>query len=117
MTQRARVSERQHIVSCWRFQDVLLETYHYAPGPAGGTPKHCHEEYQFCLSLNFPGEYVYRRARHPVPVGSLSVIHPGEVHSTRDPIPRRGNWFRRSEPLDPSFQAPDRRHSSHIPFS
>lgn len=68
---------------------MLLESYRYAPGPAGELPKHSHEEYQLGLSLNFPGEYRYRGDSHAVPVGSLSVIHPGEIHSARDPQDRR----------------------------
>jgi AraC-like DNA-binding protein len=67
---------------------VIFEGYRYAPGPASRTPKHSHEEYQFCLSLDFPGEYRYGGEGHAVPVGSLSVIHPGEAHSSRDPYDR-----------------------------
>ena len=78
----------QHIVKAWSHGGVLLESYLYAPGPAAETPKHSHGEYQFCLSLNFPGEYHYKGESHTVPVGSLSVIHPGEVHLARDPRDR-----------------------------
>ena len=67
---------------------MTLELYRYAPGPASEGMKHSHEEYQFCLSLDFPGEYRYRGERYDVPVGSIGVIHPGEVHSTRDPFDR-----------------------------
>ena len=76
-------------VKGWSFgDDVVLESYRYAPGPACEDPKHSHERYQLCLSLDFPGEYRYRNDRHPVPVGSLSIVHPGEVHSSRDPFDR-----------------------------
>lgn len=78
----------EHQVRAWSFRDVLLEHYRYAPGPAAELPRHSHEEYQFCFSLDFPGEYHYRGSRHGVPVGSLSVIHPGETHSARDPFDR-----------------------------
>jgi hypothetical protein len=67
---------------------LLLEKYRYAPGPAEELPKHPHEAYQICLSLNFPGAYGYRGTNHAVPVGSLSVVNPGEVHSARDPQER-----------------------------
>jgi AraC-like DNA-binding protein len=77
-----------HQVKAWTFRDVLLESYRYAPGPAGILPGHVHEEYQFCLSLDFPGEYHYRGSSYRVPVGSLSMIHPGEMHSARDPEDR-----------------------------
>jgi hypothetical protein len=51
-------------------------------------PRHAHEDYQFCLSLDFPGEYRYRGSSCGVPLGSLSIIHPGEMHSARDPKDR-----------------------------
>ncbi|MBD2103519.1 AraC family transcriptional regulator [Leptolyngbya sp. FACHB-261] len=76
--------KKQHTIKVWSFQDVLLELYRYAPGPAESLPKHSHAEYQFCLSLDFPGEYYYRGTYYAVPVSSLSIIHPGEVHSARD---------------------------------
>jgi AraC-like DNA-binding protein len=72
------------MIKAWSFPDLLLELYHYAPGPAELLPKHCHEEYQFCLSIDFPGEYYYRGSYYFVPIGSLSIIHPSEVHSARD---------------------------------
>lgn len=79
----------QLAIKAWTFgDDVVLEAYRYAPGPAARDEAHSHEEYQFCLSLDFPGEYRYRGAAHAVPSGSLSVIHPGEVHSARDPRDR-----------------------------
>ncbi|MGI8742607.1 MAG: helix-turn-helix domain-containing protein [Bryobacteraceae bacterium] len=68
--------------------DVLLEHYECDPGPPVTGARHSHAEYQVCLSLNFPGEYWYRGMRHPVPVGSVTILHPGEVHSTRDPVAR-----------------------------
>jgi len=74
----------QHSIKAWSFSDILLELYRYAPGTAESLPKHFHEEYQFCLSLDFPGEYWYRGVNHSVPIGSLSVIHPDEIHSARD---------------------------------
>ncbi len=80
--------ETEHTVVAWSFRDTLLEWHEYPAGPAGALPPHVHEEYQFCLSLDTAGEYDYRRARHGVPVGSLSVIHPGEVHAARDPDDR-----------------------------
>jgi AraC-like DNA-binding protein len=82
--------EDRHNVKAWPFgEDVVLESYRYAPGPTAELLKHAHEEYQICLSLDFPGEYRFRGESHAVPVGSLSVIHPGEVHSARDPKDRR----------------------------
>jgi AraC-like DNA-binding protein/quercetin dioxygenase-like cupin family protein len=80
--------ETRYGVVAWLREGLLLEKYRYAPGPAEELPKHSHDEYQICLSLNFPGVYGYRGATHAVPVGSLSVVHPGEVHSARDPQER-----------------------------
>ena len=80
--------ETRYGVVAWLRGRLLLEKYRYAPGPAQELPKHSHGEYQLCLSLNFPGVYGYRGTSHAVPVGSLSVVHPGEVHSARDPEDR-----------------------------
>lgn len=74
----------QHIIKGWQFENILLEFYRYAPCPPEWLPNHCHEEYQFCLSLDCPGEYYYRGTHYWVPTGSLSVIHPGEMHTGRD---------------------------------
>ena len=72
----------------WTTEGVLYEAYRYGPGPAEELPRHAHAEYQLALSFGFPGEYEYRGARHPVPVGSLTVLHPGEAHTVRDPRDR-----------------------------
>jgi AraC-like DNA-binding protein len=92
----------QHIIKGWSFQNLLLEYYRYAPGPAEWLPPECHREYQFCLSLNCPGQYQYRSAHHWVPTGSLSIIHPGEVHSARDIDDRQADATFRMLYLDPS---------------
>lgn len=78
----------QHSIGGWWDEEVLLEHYRYAPGPAAELPKHVHEEYQLGFSVDFPGEYGYRGALHAVPVGSLTVIPAGEPHSARDPMDR-----------------------------
>jgi AraC-like DNA-binding protein len=68
---------------------ALLERYHYGPGPPGEVPVHVHAEYQWGLSVNFPGVYRYRGRSVSVAPGSLSVLHPGEPHLARDPHERR----------------------------
>jgi AraC-like DNA-binding protein len=94
----------QRSVRGWSFGDgVILESYRYAPGPASEDRKHSHDQYQFCLSLNFPGEYRYRGERYPVPVGSLSVIHPGEIHASRDPFDREESATYRVMYADPDL--------------
>lgn len=97
------IEAAQHIIKAWSFQDVLLEFYRYAPGSADSVPKHCHEEYQFCLSLDFPGEYFYRGASHAVPIGSLSVIHSGEMHSARDLSDRQTHATFRTMHVSPAL--------------
>ena len=110
----------KHTISAWTFQDVLLESYRYAPGPAESLPAHCHDEYQLGISINFPGEYTYRGARHPVPVGSVNVIHPGEMHSARDTEYRHVYAdFRKvyvAPALVQSAAAEVRRRKSDLPF-
>ncbi len=51
-----RKVENQHIVQVWSYGATIFESYRYAPGPASESIRHSHEEYQFCLSLDFPGE-------------------------------------------------------------
>jgi AraC-like DNA-binding protein len=63
-------------------EGILLERYHYPPGPAGATPKHSHEEYQLCLGFGPPTRYRYRGGWHLIPSGSLSILMPDEVHDT-----------------------------------
>lgn len=74
----------QHTIKGWSFEDILLEFYRYAPCPPEWLPEHCHDDYQLCLSLDCPGEYHYRGVHYWVPTNSLSVIHPGEMHTGRD---------------------------------
>jgi AraC-like DNA-binding protein len=71
-------------VHAWTLDDILVEQYAYTFGAVEPLPKHSHEDYQFGLSYNCQGEYHYRGAYHSIPVGSLSVIHSGEVHSPSD---------------------------------
>ncbi len=69
-----------NIVKAWTLQSTLLEFYRYTPQKPKKLPAHCHGEYQFCLSVNYPSEYDYRKSIHFVPVGSVSIVHPGEMH-------------------------------------
>ena len=71
----------QNIVKAWAFRSMLLELYRYKPEKPEKLPAHCHDEYQFCLSVDYPSESYYRKSVHFVPVGSLSIVHPGEMHS------------------------------------
>lgn len=71
-------------VEAWESDGILYEQYVYTLGSVEPLPKHSHEEYQFGLSFDCQGEYHYRGAYHSIPIGSLSVIHSGEVHSPSD---------------------------------
>lgn len=63
---------------------LLLERYSLAPNFSRSLPKHVHEDYQISLSLTDPCRHWYRGASHAAPVGFLSVLHHGEVHSAPD---------------------------------
>lgn len=71
-------------VHAWESDGILLERYAYTSGIVEPLPKHSHEEYQFGLSFNCQGKYHYRGAYSSIPIGSLSVIHSGEVHTPSD---------------------------------
>lgn len=71
-------------VQAWESEGLLLERYAYTSGALIPLPKHAHAEYQFGLSFDCQGEYAYQGARYPIPVGSLSIIHSGEVHAPSD---------------------------------
>lgn len=68
-------------VKAWQNSGILLERYDYTAGLVEPLPKHSHDEYQLGLSFNCQGEYYYRGSYNPIPIGSLSIIHSGEVHS------------------------------------
>jgi AraC-like DNA-binding protein len=78
----------RHVVHAWTAEGVFFERYRYAPGRAEALAPHSHDSYQLCFSADFPGQYRYRRRTEEVPVGSVSVLLPGEVHSARDPVDR-----------------------------
>lgn len=71
-------------IQAWESDGILLEHYAYTVGTVTPLPKHAHADYQFGLSFDCQGEYYYRGARHPIPKGSLSIIHSGEVHAPSD---------------------------------
>ena len=73
--------QSQVTVTASQLQGILLEKYCYTVGIVEPLPKHSHQEYQLGMSFNCQGEYFYRGAYHPIPIGSLSIIHSGEVHS------------------------------------
>ncbi|MEM7759128.1 MAG: AraC family transcriptional regulator [Cyanobacteria bacterium P01_A01_bin.40] len=76
-----KTKSAQLTVSTSRSPGILIEKYSYSAGAVEPLPKHSHQEYQLGMSFNCEGEYFYRGAYHPVPIGKLSIIHSGEVHS------------------------------------
>jgi AraC-like DNA-binding protein len=87
-------------VKAKRFKALLLERYTYTPGSVEPIPKHLHAEYQFALCPDWQGEYNYRGAWHQIPKGSLSIIHPGEVHAPSEKtfVPASANYWMMSAP-------------------
>lgn len=69
------------VVQTFQLPGMLIEKYFYSAGTVEPLPKHSHHEYQLGMSFNCQGEYYYRGAYHPIPIGKLSIIHSGEVHS------------------------------------
>ena len=84
---RHGAEEPRYGVEAWLREGLLLEKYRYAPGPAEELPKHSHDEYQICLSLDFPGVYGYRGATHAVPRWEASASST-QARSTRPGTPR-----------------------------
>lgn len=76
------------VVDAWNSRVGLIEEYEYPAGPAGTGLVHAHGDMQICLSLDFPGRYLYRGTRHDVPVRSVSVLDAWEPHAPSDPIDR-----------------------------
>ncbi len=74
-------TQAQVTVKASQIPGILVEKYFYTAGSIEPLPKHSHHEYQLGLSFNCQGEYFYRGAYHPIPIGNLSIIHSGEVHS------------------------------------
>ncbi|VEP15730.1 conserved hypothetical protein [Hyella patelloides LEGE 07179] len=75
------MNNAQVTVKASKLPGILIEKYIYTAGSLEPLPKHSHHEYQLGLSFNCQGEYFYRGAYHPIPIGNLSIIHSGEVHS------------------------------------
>ncbi|WP_052055858.1 AraC family transcriptional regulator [Myxosarcina sp. GI1] len=90
-----RSQPTQITVSTWQLPKILIEKYTYSAGTVEPLPKHFHHEYQLGMSFNCQGEYFYRGAYYPVPIGSLSIIHSGEVHapSERTYLPKPASFL------------------------
>ena len=71
-------------VEVWQCGKILLEKYSYGSGLVEPLPKHSHAEYQLGMSLDRLGEYFYRGAYYPLPVGQLSIISSEVIHRPSD---------------------------------
>ncbi|MBA2488165.1 MAG: helix-turn-helix transcriptional regulator [Chloroflexi bacterium] len=76
------------ITTTYSLGSTVIETYRYEPGPPGFIPPHHHDQWSLCLSLDFPGRIRHGGETHSVPVGSLLLVAPGEVHAEWDPHSR-----------------------------
>lgn len=113
------VKQSQITVKAFQLQNILLEKYSYTAGTVEPLPKHSHQEYQLGMSFNCQGEYFYRGAYHPIPVGNLSIIHSGEVHSPseRTYLPQRATfWMMHVDPSLLEETALEIANSIKIPF-
>ena len=83
VTNQARIMKTpaKIAIQAWQSSGILLEHYRYTAGTVEPLPKHSHAQYQFGLSFDCQGEYYYRGSYHSIPIGSLSIIHSGEVHA------------------------------------
>jgi AraC-like DNA-binding protein len=111
------MATKQPLIAAGENCGIVWERFRYPLGPAEEEPLHVHDDYQICLSLNFLGEYSYRGAAHPVPAQSVSILHPGEPHSCRDPHDRDIEADYRVLYLRPDFWLEDEdRVDSDLPF-
>lgn len=94
-------SQAKLTVKARQLEGILSEKYIYTAGSLEPLPKHSHQEYQLGISFNCQGEYFYRGAYHSIPIGNLSIIHSGEVHSPsqRTYLPKPATfWMMHVEP-------------------
>ncbi len=106
-------------VKAWQLEGILLEKYSYTIGAVEPLPKHSHQEYQLGLSFNCQGEYFYRGAYHLIPIGNLSIIHSGEVHSPseRTYLPKPATfWMMHVDPNVLKETALEIGNTASVPF-
>jgi AraC-like DNA-binding protein len=75
-------------ITAWTSRIGLVEEYAYPSGRAGTGSLHVHRDLQICLSLDFPGRYLYRGTQQDVPVGAVSILDAWEPHASSDPCER-----------------------------
>ena len=90
-----KTTQAKITVTTSQLPGILIEKYSYSAGSIEPLPKHSHYEYQLGLCLNCQGEYYYRGANYSIPIGKLSIIHSGEVHSPsqRTFLPQPASYF------------------------
>ncbi len=75
-------------ITAWTSRIGLVEEYAYPRGRAGTGSLHVHRDLQICLSLDFPGRYLYRGMQQDVPAGAVSILDAWEPHASSDPCER-----------------------------
>lgn len=65
---------------------VLWEEYNYTPGLIELVPKHCHDSYQLCFSLDSGWRYFCRGETVPVSAETLSLINSEDAHSIEEKL-------------------------------
>ncbi len=65
-----KIKQSEITVSTSKLPGMLIEKCIYSAGTVEPLPRHFHQEYQLGLSFNCQGEYFYRGAYHPVPIGA-----------------------------------------------
>ena len=75
-------------ITAWTSRIGLVEEYAYPCGRADTGSLHVHRDLQICLSLDFPGRYLYRGTQQDVPAGAVSILDAWEPHASSDPCER-----------------------------
>ncbi|MEM7594561.1 MAG: AraC family transcriptional regulator [Cyanobacteria bacterium P01_A01_bin.83] len=113
------IKRSQILIEVSQLPNILLEQYNYSAGAVQPLSRHSHQEYQLGMSFNCQGQYFYRGAYHNVPVGSLSIIHSGEVHSPseRTYLPQPATfWMMHVNPNLLAETALEIGNQAHLPF-
>ena len=73
-------------ISARESNGFLIEKYEYSSGAVEPLPFHTHPEYQFSISPNAVGTYIFSRGRFHFPPMTLGIVHSGEKHAPSDKL-------------------------------
>jgi len=79
-------NEAEITISARKSNGFLFEKYEYSAGAVEPLPFHTHLEYQFSISWNALGEYLYRGGKFQIAPMTLGIIHSGERHAPSDKL-------------------------------